>query len=220
MLHRCIAAVIISIGIGAGDGHAGQRPAASLEVLLTVAPDLSDTSRAALVAAATAIWREHGVHLEWLPGTVSRPVSPRRLRVLVVARDGIVADEGEPFTVGRLVRAGSGHVVAFASIERAVRVVESARPPGLAGLAALNDRILGLVLGRAVAHEIGHFLLETHTHASQGLMRAQFDVHELVDHRRGAFALDRAAADWLRARLRQELDQTPGHDAGTFAYAR
>ena len=53
--------------------------------------------------------------------------------------------------------------------------------------------MLGVVLGRAVAHEIGHYLLQTNTHASEGLMRASIDAREFADLRSRAFRLDEAA---------------------------
>jgi len=36
-----------------------------------------------------------------------------------------------------------------------------------------GDRVLARVLGRALAHEIGHFLLRSKTHSKNGLMRAE-----------------------------------------------
>ena len=86
------------------------------------------------------------------------------------------------------------------SIEAAKHLVSSV--PGRAGdeLVAVDERRLGKVLGRTVAHEIGHYLLDTPTHARSGLMRPNFDAFEFTDLRDGAFALDRAAAAWLRKR--------------------
>lgn len=46
------------------------------------------------------------------------------------------------------------------------------------------------VLGRAVAHEIGHFLLQSNTHAANGLMRARIDAQEFADPSRISFRLD------------------------------
>jgi hypothetical protein len=77
-------------------------------------------------------------------------------------------------------------------------------------LAAVDERRLGLVLGRALAHEIGHYILDTYTHASHGLMRPQFNAVEFIDLRDGAFALDRTASEWLRS----------GPPNAQFAYAR
>ena len=85
----------------------------------------------------------------------------------------------------------------------------SARVSGGAELTALDEQRLGVVLGRALAHEIGHYLLDTATHARNGLMRPQFDAVEFTDLREGTFSLDRDAAAWLRSGSDQK-----------FAYAR
>jgi hypothetical protein len=80
--------------------------------------------------------------------------------------------------------------VAVASVERAQWVVESGLgSEELRGPANLQRQALGRVLGRAVAHEMGHYLLHTPDHARTGLMRATFHPRELVDVRRGGFAL-------------------------------
>jgi hypothetical protein len=58
---------------------------------------------------------------------------------------------------------------------------------------------LAVVLGRAVSHEIGHYLLDTNTHARRGLMRARIDAREFADLRSGSFRLDDAARAYLAA---------------------
>ena len=82
--------------------------------------------------------------------------------------------------------------LAIASITGARRIVEESQLE-LRELPVLRDRVLGIVLGRAVAHEIGHYLLRTNTHASHGLMRANIDAREFSDLRSSAFRLDKAA---------------------------
>ena len=111
----------------------------------------------------------------------------------------------EPVAIGKLMRPSSGHPVAMISIEAAKHLVSSV--PGRAGeeLAAVDERRLGKVLGRTLAHEIGHYLLDTPTHARSGLMRPNFDAFEFIDLRDGAFALDRAAAAWLRTARRRKI---------------
>ena len=52
-----------------------------------------------------------------------------------------------------------------------------------------NDRILGRVMGRALAHEIGHYLLRSRYHSADGLMRASPQMLELVDQQRRGFTL-------------------------------
>jgi hypothetical protein len=180
-----------------------------LEVLLTVTPALSEAGRTAMTNEAAAIWRAQGVIIEWLPPTAVRPVSKDRLRALIVEKRHIASTPGEPFTIGELVKPLNGHAVAMVSIASAQRLVASVRGRAGYDLIAVDQRRLGVVLGRALAHEIGHFLLDTHTHARSGLMRPQFDALEFTDMRDGAFALDRDAAQWLRSR-----------DIGKFAYIR
>jgi hypothetical protein len=59
---------------------------------------------------------------------------------------------------------------------------------------------LGVVLGRAVAHEIGHYLLQSNSHSPYGLMRASIDAREFADLRTGAFRLDRESQAFLAAK--------------------
>lgn len=171
-----------------------------IEVLLTTASALTEPARNAMTQEAEAIWRQEGVVLDWQPATLVRSVSPRRLRVLVVDQRPPNLQSDLEFSVGELVRPTGSHPVALVSIDSARRLVSSLR--GRAGyeLISVDERRLGVVLGRALAHEIGHYLLDTHTHARIGLMRPQFSAFEFTDPRDGVFALDADAAAWLRNR--------------------
>jgi hypothetical protein len=53
----------------------------------------------------------------------------------------------------------------------------------------LRELVLGRVLGRALAHEIGHFLLRSRSHSAIGLMRANPSVTDLVERSRQNFFL-------------------------------
>jgi hypothetical protein len=46
--------------------------------------------------------------------------------------------------------------------------------------AALRERLMGRVLGRAIAHELGHFLFGSRDHAPDGLMRARHRLDDLT----------------------------------------
>jgi hypothetical protein len=52
-----------------------------------------------------------------------------------------------------------------------------------------RDSIVGRVLGRVLAHEIGHYLLRSQTHSREGLMRALQAARDLVGQDRQYFAL-------------------------------
>lgn len=53
-------------------------------------------------------------------------------------------------------------------------------PPVYIGTPDLQRQALGRIIGRALAHEIGHYLLAVPRHAKRGLMRASFDPRLLV----------------------------------------
>jgi hypothetical protein len=173
-----------------------QARAPLIDVRLTASADLPALATAALTAEAEAIWRRAGVRLRW-PSSPDE-VSVASLRVLVLQREGR-GPGGHTWAVGELLQDQAGQpfaVVSTTAARRVVAVAGHAREPQ-----ALSDRRLGVVLGRAVAHEIGHFLLATHGHARSGLMRAHVDVSDFADLRRGGFDLDRDAGKWIRSWL-------------------
>ena len=63
----------------------------------------------------------------------------------------------------------------------------------------LQNQALGRIIGRAVAHEIGHFLLAVPGHASNGLMRAALDPERMVNPGTEHFKLQASDVRALRA---------------------
>jgi hypothetical protein len=59
---------------------------------------------------------------------------------------------------------------------------------------AFRHLILGRVLGRALAHELGHFLLRSPHHSRAGLMRSEQALPDLVGPDRHPFVLSAAEA--------------------------
>lgn len=49
---------------------------------------------------------------------------------------------------------------------------------------------LGRLLGRSLAHELGHYLLESRVHTEEGLMRRTYDQRDGKARTKGCFALD------------------------------
>lgn len=73
---------------------------------------------------------------------------------------------------------------------------------GAWSLAQRRDHAFGLVLGRGLARDIGHYLLGTAEQAHRGLMRASFSSRDLVGPRAAkSFLLDDRSAELLSARL-------------------
>lgn len=167
------------------------REAPRLSVRLMAAATLPPDAKAVMLAEAAGIWATAGVRIDWEgPGVV--PDERRSIRVLVVSPMRSATATEHSWPVAELLRDDTGHPLAVASIDAARRVVDVAGHGGEP--AALVTRRLGTVLGRAIAHEIGHDLLATAAHARHGLMRTRISAEDLVDLRTGGFGLDAVAA--------------------------
>jgi len=70
----------------------------------------------------------------------------------------------------------------------------------------------GELLGRAMAHEVGHLLLGTREHAAAGLMRGKWTSRELKTNRGADWQLSRGEAASLRQAIgrRRHAPQQPG----------
>ena len=197
------------------------QPLFSLPALLTMSPDLPAMARSVLVSEAERIWRREGVALHWSAAR-GHEAPTATLRILVISRrEALGAGTDSEWTIGELVPHAGQRALAIASIAGAERVLEaSGARLHLLDNPELARYRLGLVLGRAVAHEIGHYLLATPTHADRGLMRAAIDAREFADPGARTFTLDQTAGDWVRTRLldSQSIDR-PLPSTG-FTYAR
>jgi len=208
--HRALGVVIV-VGMAPGIVWAGdstREPVATLEVLLTVSPDLPAAARATLLHESSVIWDRHDVRIRWLPARAACSAD-NCLRVLVIPRLHQTTQTPESLTVGELLRPAAGTAIAVASMTNARRMVDAARSRAFLLFPPVEDVRLGLVLGRAIAHEIGHYLLNTSDHAARGLMRPRFSAHEFMDPRSGVFQLDKVAAAWVKDRLTARLPLGP-----------
>ena len=64
------------------------------------------------------------------------------------------------------------------------------------------DVLLGRVLGRALAHELGHYLLRSGRHTRRGLMRGDRTIQEFLSAGRRGFEVDAAQRVVVAARIR------------------
>ena len=68
-------------------------------------------------------------------------------------------------------------------------------------MAALAEADTASLLGRAIAHELGHLLLATNAHSPRGLMRARWTAGELRRNQTADWMLTRRDAEAMRRRL-------------------
>ncbi len=190
-----------------------------VDVRLAASEQLSATARAHLIREVNDIWQREGVRVQWpfstRPAVTAADAPDFTLRALVVRHESRQRTSAHQWPVGELLFDQSDNAVAVATLDAAERVLATAARADEPAL--LHERRLGVILGRALAHEMGHYLLNTPGHARRGLMRASIDARDFADLRSGAFFLDAPAGAWIRGAL------TPSPSAharlARFAYA-
>ena len=140
-------------------------------------------------AEAAAAWRPHGVALCWRDAEEACGGASSLLYVRLV--DDVPRGRGSTArTLGWLGfsdRTGPGSL-ALLSVRLARELLASLEwgARRLGELPGAVERLLPRALGRALAHELGHFLLGRRSHSSTGLMRAVFYPADLADEHAGA----------------------------------
>lgn len=161
-----------------------------LSVRLVHVATLPPVARLALVSEVERLWQRAGLRIEWADPSIAGGAEAA-LRVLVVSSYTGRTRHPDTWPVGEFMHDALPGPTAVTSMAAAARVLEAARLPQ-EPTATVNQR-LGRILGRAVAHEIGHHLLGA-AHTKRGLMRARIDATDFADLRDGRFELDRADA--------------------------
>lgn len=172
-------------------------PPRSLSLMLSIVSPVAESMRDEIRHEITSIWRSHGVLLDWV--NAPRIASDRPVLRLVVQDDlqglGARPDpttiawirfmEARPLTLIRLSTRSALRYVSRSARRRSsgelhlVRLVES----------DFYRAVFVRLLGWSLAHEVGHYLLESRKHAQTGLMRSAFPTSELAAPRADSVAL-------------------------------
>jgi hypothetical protein len=130
-----------------------------------VPPDVVATAR----ATAERILKTAGVTVRWPECPCLKPAGPVELMI----RLADATPDREPGSLG----------FSYVDIDRkegTLATVFADRVRALAAAARVDE---GELLGRAMAHEIGHLMIGTRDHASAGLMRGTWTSIELAKNR-------------------------------------
>jgi hypothetical protein len=159
---------------------------------------LTPVTKSAIVGEAARIWSPYGV-------LVRENHTPTSLSVIIAGESNRARGSSgwaSPLGEASFSQTGAPSPVVSLFYDAAVQLMGAATLPDAAGwrwtIPHQHD-LLGRVLGRALAHEIGHYLLRSREHSALGLMRAQHPIADLLgeDGRRFELMPDQAA------RLRQ-----------------
>jgi hypothetical protein len=158
-----------------------------------------------LTSEVDHIWAQYGVTFCW--ATADHPCDGLRVRLRVVVEDDASVPGARPAAaptpVGWIWFTGASPAPEIhLSVRGARAVVDRARigsrpiamwPPATAA------PFVPRVLGRALAHEAGHFLLQSRQHTRGGLMSATLRPDQTTFDGDAAFGLTRALARQIRA---------------------
>jgi hypothetical protein len=140
---------------------------------------------------ATRIWAREGIHLAWPASESAVPAGAPLIRITLIGQEGGPQRTQEEYILGD-----------FLPVEGRIRisVPAASRSAAAATAAARRPResyeyplALGYVLGRVLAHEVGHALLGR-PHSATGLMEASFEPAAMADSRSVRFRLNEADA--------------------------
>jgi hypothetical protein len=214
-----LASVALASSLAAAAPAAASLPPIVVDV--TVAPNVPATLVSRVLDEADAVWRPSGLTFVWrraCPDGVSFaralvcPPSHQNLDVVIgtdpIALSRKLRDNQIP--LGRIVfdEPDVPDRQIYLSYGNAVEYMGSAREVvGPLERMTLVEReiLLARVLGRALAHEIGHYLLASKAHTPGGLMQAVHTANEFFGYSRDSFRIDAAQRRTLEARLGREL---------------
>ena len=178
--------------------------AIAVDVQVQAHLDWGSLERHLFTGEVERVWAPYGVTFCWAEGPRGCEGVEARIRVLI-AEDlpaSAVHDTASQVVVGRITfRAGvpgSDIVLSVTSARHlVVRATLGGRPIS-EWPAAIAEHLMPRVMGRALAHEIGHYVLGTREHATRGLMSASFRPDDVTFGSASRFSLPRPDAARMR----------------------
>jgi hypothetical protein len=178
------------------------------------APGISRVLVAQTLDEASAIWRAAGVVFAWEIADVAdgarrelaAPLSDSCPSLCVTIDEGGGPERGSSLAIGWIVFDDQGaptHNIHL-SFGNAMELLRAAEGAGtVSRMTTLEVRtLMSRALGRALAHELGHYLLASKTHTTAGLMKASRSASEFLGPQHDAFAIDPALKTVVSAQLK------------------
>ncbi len=197
---HALAALLVAAAAGAPSAATTMPASATPPVGVTVlvAPDVPSTVVPHILEEADAIWRPV-LRFAWQ----REPRLPTTLRLVIDNARGVPMDAETPlgwvvFYDGRPepeIHLSYANALALLRASREIVGTMELMPP------LQRDTLLGYAMGRALAHELGHYLLATKAHTARGLMQTRRSAAELFSRDRSHFQIDAIEKLALAARL-------------------
>jgi hypothetical protein len=202
LIATSVAGVVVAASLAAGAVAPDIPAPPPIVVDISAAPNVSASLVALVIAEVDAIFRSAGVSFIWRHGESTLTT----LRVAIGNEAGAAREGGMPLGWIKFAD-GRPQQEIYVSYANAEKLMEESR--GVIGFdnnmsIAERQRMLGRVMGRALAHELGHYLLATKAHTAKGLLKAVRSAQELFGFDRRRFQLEPAQRTQIAARLNSE----------------
>jgi hypothetical protein len=171
---------------------------------VSAVPEVSAALLATILAETDALYRSAGVRFAW-----RRDASPHAmLHVFISNETGPPRHGTTPLGWLEFEQDVPAHDV-HVSYANAVQFMSDAREViGAVSEKTIAERdgLLGRALGRALAHELGHYLLATKEHSPKGLLKGARTAREFFAVDRSALAIPLVERGQIVARLSRESE--------------
>jgi hypothetical protein len=178
-----LAAVLSAVAPAANAAPLPERPIVRVvvqrETLAIDGPMIAD-----IVRNARDIWRPYADITFEIDG--DRLLASRSLRLVITDRTSTLSG-GASLGWIEFVDGGPSNVITV-SAAAATALLRASRWSGLPK--TVQRTFLVRAMARAIAHELGHYLLASRDHASRGLMRGQLTPDDIMQPRRSSYRLD------------------------------
>ena len=210
-------ALLASTAIAAGAPAAAAAALPPMIVNVTAAADLSPQLVSLILAEADAIWRPNGVTFAWrraarvvVPYALASetgPYVPNTLRLTIGGQRA--PGRGGMMPLGWIVFddvAAPAQEIYLSHANAEALLGDSRGVVGIASQMPILQRetLTARALGRALAHELGHYLLASKVHTRRGLMKAALSAVELFNADARGLRIDPDQRNTVAARLRGE----------------
>ena len=180
---RYVAAMIaLTCGVFAGvvstEPQHPYRRAAPVCVEITAKDYLAGPAHTTMREEATRIWLRHGIALKW----TRQPLAECEVVVPIVFdadRLATISNGKHADALAVTVFSGASRVV-YVSLPRAFQLLSQIREVTRIESSGERDLRGGMLLGRIIAHELGHVLLTTMSHSQTGLMRPVYGLSDVM----------------------------------------